>query len=375
MLNHTQRSKYYPVKSKKILFWLPLIFLVYPLSVFLKSFELTYSISSKAIIHPAEEWSLLRSENGTLINSLKDYRYNSIKEYSITEFQRGDHAKFFILPGILEKEYLQKGDTVGMMISQYEKTNIIELQGELLTQKKLLEVYKSGEKPENLEIANEQKVLASQELEIQERITERTRALYERGYISVEEYEISQNEFNIKKQNYLIAESTYNALSSGAKKEEIEYIETNIRSLESRLEHLQNLINNFTIICPIDGKLIKDQRVIIGYDAILKVADISKFVLLIPIDPYNISNLFIGQKVLFDDPSGKNSYSSEIVSIDNSVQQSLDGKQRIFVTAVTSALPENHRVYPNMMVDVTIESEAISLFNYISRLINEIYNN
>lgn len=362
------------MKSKKILFWLPAIFLIFPFSFLIKNFELTYSLSSKAIIYPIEEWTLSRSETGNLINSLKDYRYNSIKEYSVTEFQRGDHAKFSINPDIFEKDFLYKGDTVGMMISQFEKRNIVELQGELLTQKKLLEVYKSGEKPENIEIAKERKILAQQELEIQERVTERNKTLYDKAYISEEEYELSLNEFYIKKQNFLIAESTFNALSTGAKQEEVEYVEANIESIEAQIQQLENMVDNFTIVCPINGKLIRDQRVIIGYDAILRVADINKLVLLIPVDAYNISNLFLGQKVLFNDSSNNSSYSAEIVSFDNSVQM-LDGKQKIFVTALTSDLPQNHKIYPNMMVDVMIESETISLVAYISRLINEIYNN
>lgn len=362
------------MKSKKILIWLPAIFLIFPFSVLVNNFELTYSLSSKAIIHPIEEWTLSRSETGNLINSLKDYRHNSIKEYSVTEFQRGDHANFFIIPEILEKDYLRKGDTVGMMISQFEKRNIIELQGQLLSQRKLLEVYSSGEKPENIEIAKERKILAEQELEIQERITERNRVLYERAYISEEEYELSLNEYYIKKQNFLIAESTFNALSAGAKKEEIEYVEANIESIVAQIQQLDNMVDNFTIVCPINGKLIRDQKAVIGYDAILRVADLTKLVLLIPIDTYNIPNLFLGQEVEFNDSSGKISYTAEIVSFDNSAQM-LNGKQKIFVTAITHDLPENHKIYPNMLVDVTIESETISLVTYISRLINEIYNN
>jgi hypothetical protein len=362
------------VKSKKILFWIPAIFLIFPFSFLVNNFELTYSLSSKAIIYPIEEWTLFRSETGNLINSLKNYRYNTIKEYSVTEFQRGDHAKFSILPEIFEKDFLYQGDTVGVMVSQFEKRNIIELQGELLTQKKLLDVYKSGEKPENIEIARERKVLAQQELEIQERVTERNKTLYDRAYISEEEYELSLKEYYIKKQNYLIADNTFNAISTGAKKEEIAYIDANIKSIEAQIKQLENMVDNFTIVCPINGKLIRDQRVVIGYDAILKVADITKLVLLIPIDAYNISNLFLGQKVLFNDSSNNTSYSAEIVSFDNSAQM-LDGKQKIFVTAITSDLHENHSIYPNMMVDVTIESESISILTYISRLVNEIYNN
>ncbi len=362
------------MKNRNFL-WLPVLLLAVPLAYIAKSLEFNYSISSKGILYPAREWTLSRTADGNLINSIRDNRNNSVAQYSVTEFQRGDMASFSIRPEIYARDTVFKGDTIGNILSQNEQGRYIELQGELSLQKKLLSVYSSGEKPGEINIARERINLARQEHETQLRITERNKILFEKAYIPEEEYELSQNELAIKKQNYLIAESEYEALVSGAKQEQLDYVLANIESLEQQLKHIEKLISDFTITSPVTGKIIKQQgrEVSSDYESILKVADTENYIMIVPVDIYNLPFLDIGQEILFTHPTGKE-YTAYISDIDNS-SQLINGKQKIFLTALVEAGADEKSFHPNMVVEISIPSGNIPIQQYFSRLVNEVYNN
>jgi hypothetical protein len=350
--------------------------MVFPLAYVYRSVDLTYSIDTRGIVYPAQEWVLMRTLDGNLINSIKDKRNNSISNYSVTEFQRGDMASFRIFPEIYSKETIQKGDTIGIISSQYEQGRYLQLQGELNLQKKLLQVYATGEKQDQIKIANQRIDLARQEYETQQRITERNRVLFEKSYIPEEEYELSVNDLNIKKQNYLIAESEFVALSSGAKQEQLDYVMANITALEHQLSHLESIMQGFVITSPVSGRVSKQQGPWIetNHETILSVADMEKSLLIIPIDVYNTPYIMPGQQIIFSSPISKKSFEAIIIDIDNASQM-IWGRQKVFITAMVSPEADFSQLYPNMQVDVSIPSKNISVREYFSRLVNEVYNN
>jgi multidrug efflux pump subunit AcrA (membrane-fusion protein) len=365
------------VKTNKLFFWLPLLLLFIPLALTYNSINLTYTISSKGILYPAQEWVLYRTADGNLINSLKDNSTNSITQYSVTEFQRGDLGSFTITPGTFSRDFVEKGDTIAFLASYSERKRYVELQGQLNMQQKLLSVYASGEKPDAIKIASERINLAKQEFETQKRITERNSILFEKAFIPEEEYEISLNELNIRKQNYIIAESEYEALTSGAKQEQLDYIHANIDALEQQLDQIREFLSHFTITSPISGRISKKQGRDIDamYETILRVTDSEKYILIIPVDVYNLPYLKAGQKIYFSTMLNNTVVESIVVNIDNSIQM-LNGRQKIYLTALVDANNElASQLYPNMVVDVSIPSKNITVKNYISRLVNEVYNN
>jgi hypothetical protein len=362
------------VKSNRLFIWLPVLLIVFPIAFILRNIELTYTIDSKGILYPAQEWILSRSTEGNLINSIKNNSNNSITQYTVTEFQRGDLASFKMIPGIFDKEIINEGDTIGIVISQNERRRLIELNGELQRQEKLLSVYASGAKPDEIRTAYERTVLAQQEYQTQERITERNRLLFERAHIPQEEYEISVNELNIKRQNYLISQSQYEAMLSGAKQEQLDYVQAYIQALRVQIQHVEDLMNSFIITSPITGRIAKQQGTSLLYDAIIRVGDINSYIMLVPVDVYNLPYISIGQKAFFKSPASKEQFEGVITDKDNSIQV-LNGRQKVFLTVSLKAPEDKNIFYPNMLVEVSIPSEKESIGHFLSRLINEIYNN
>jgi len=338
-----------------------------------QNLTLTYTISGQGVIYPYREWVLAKNTDGNLINILRNNHTNSIVRYSVTEFQRGDLAQFEVHERVFDHPWVHERDTVGWIYSSKEVLKLIELEGELEAQNKLLALYASGEKPEEVQAAFQRMVLARQQYETQKRITERNRTLFELGHIAAEEYEISENEYHNRYQNYLIAQSQHEAMLSGAKQEQLDYIRANISSLEQNINHLRNVIESFTITSPISGKILRKQGNNPDYDAILRVVDTTRFVVLIPVELYNMQFLETGQAIEVISAFNGSSSQAVIFNFDNSVQ-TLNQRQHIFVSAEINS-DQSEGIYTDMLVDVRMSSEPISLFQYIRRFMNEIYNN
>jgi hypothetical protein len=337
-----------------------------------KPVSIPHSISGKGIVYPVREWTLARNSDGNILMSLKNNITNSISNYSVTEFQRGDLAEFIIKSDLFGKDYVKAGDTIGLILSNTEQRKLIEHYGELEIQQRLLEFYATGEKQEYVQASYERMMLALQEYETQKRITERNQSLFERNYIAEEEYEISLNQYLVKFQNYNIAKSEYQVATTGSKPEQLNYILARINSIKEQITHLEQLISSFNITTPISGRIVKQQGVVADYDIIVKIADTTKYMLVTPIDLYHLEYISIGQNLTLSHPAIKNEISASINGFDNKVQF-LNQRQKIFVHALLDSTFTH--IYPGMQLDVKINSGPVSLKEYAIRFYNEVYNN
>lgn len=333
-----------------------------------------YSISSRGILIPSKEWTLVRTSDGNLINSLKDNTLNTISEYSVTEFQRGDFANFAIDQRIFHNDMIEKGDTVGTLLSLNQISRYSELQGELLRQQKLLSVYATGERPEDVSIAFERMVLARKEYETQDRINQRNRVLFDRRHIPEEEFEISENRYEVARQNYLISKNQYEALQTGAKQEQLDFISANINAIQSQIAMTEELMGQFTITSPISGRIIRQQGINTGVETIIRVIETKDYRVMLPLNLYHLPFVRIGQQLLLQFPGEGRLLQARISDFDNTVQM-VDGRQKIFATAIIEDIPEGFMLLPNLIVEVNIPSEPLSAWGYLMRLINEVYHN
>ena len=361
------------MKIKRITFWLILFIILSGAFLAVQYITLRYPLTGQGIVYAGYEWTLGKTIDGNLINSLRDNLNNSVTKYRVNEFQRGDIAEFKLQEEILSKDFISSGDTVGFLHSGIEVSRLLEMEGGLLSQQKLLEFYSSGEKPEEIQAAYERMILARQQYENQEKIFNRNKALFEKGHISEEEFELSQTDYQISYQNYLIAKSEHEALQSGAKPEQLELIRANIRSLEQNIEHLKSLIDEFNIISPINGKIIRKQGNIPEFEVILKVADISRMLAIIPMELYNIPYLEKGQTVHVISPLDGNEVPAKIEGFDNSTHN-INQRQYIFVNIIIES-NDAMGIMPDMLVEVSLKSEPVNLIEYAKRFMNEVYNN
>ena len=336
--------------------------------------ELPYKINTRGIVYPSKEWQIIKTDDGSLLNVLKNNHNNTISYYSVTEFQRGDFAEFVLNEVIFGKEKIFKGDTIGYIKSNEEQRRYNELKGELAARESLLKVYSTGAKPEEIAVAYENMMLAKQEYETQKKITERNKILHEDNYISDEEYELSFNSYKTLLYSYNIAKSEYNAVTTGAKKEQIDYIKASIQSLKIQISDIENLINSFTLLSPFTGIIIKQHGNNSEENAVISLADISNFIVILPVELYQVEYLQTGQNVYLRTNSNRQPINAKIIDIDNSVQM-INFRQKIFVTAKIINDENSKNVIPNMLVDVEIDCGKLPAKEYFKRLLQTVYQN
>jgi hypothetical protein len=334
--------------------------------------SIPYDVHSRGIILPAKEWSLKKSGDGMLVSVYKDNLRNTLTEFSVTEFQRGELAGFRINEKILTQEFINIGDTIGIINSSEEERRHVELVAQLQVQKSLLKVHSTGEKPETVQMAYEAMIRAEHEFETQQKLTGRNEILFNDSVIAAEEYELSHIELLIKQQNRNIARSNFEAVSTGAKEEQLNYLMANINALELQLGQVEERLHSFHIVSPIDGKIIGRRAIQPGEEIVISISDNSQRLVILPVEIHQLPYIEAGQHVVLKTGNYGVSFTANIISIDNVVQM-VDQRQNVFVTAL---LDENgHDIIPGMIVDASIRCGMVSVTDYFKRLFRIVYAN
>jgi len=346
------------------------------LSFFIK---IPYTISSKGLVYPLKEWTLSKTTDGNLLNVLKDNKTNTINHFSVTEFARGDASEFILKKDIFTKNFINKGDTVGYIISNDEQLKLLELEGKLATEKDLYKVYSTGQKPEDVQHQKEVQDLAFQEMQAQQKIFERVDKLYNDSLISKNDYEIALNDLKVKEHKYKIAQSYLSSVMTGAKTEQLEFNKSLIQSIEYQIEQIKGKIKCNTLLAPISGCIVK-QKVdnvdnkgnLVNVDNILKVVDTSSLLAVLPVEFYEIEHLKIGGKVNISFNTSNENVQGKIIDIDNTIQM-LSRREVVFITV---EIKENiDQVKVNMIVEADIKCGIINMKEYLKRLFNSVTEN
>ena len=275
--------------------------LIIVLSFFIK---IPYTITSRGLIYPYKEWTLAKTIDGNLLNVLKDNKTNSINSYSVTQFIRGDASAFILNQVVFSNANINTGDTVGYIYSNAEQFKLSELEGKLATEKMMYEAFSTGEKPQDIQHQKEILDLALQEFESQNKIFLRVQKLFNDSLISKNDYDIAQNDLKVKEYKYKIAQSYLSSIQTGVKNEQLEVSKSLIQSIQFQIDQLKSKLKMNNILSPISGKIVKVKSS--NFDAngnfmdlenIIKVVDMSRLLVVLPVEYYEISELKIGGKV------------------------------------------------------------------------------
>ncbi len=334
--------------------------------------EVPYTIRSHGIVMPLEEWTLTKVGDGNLLSVHKNNLTNSINSFSINEFQRGDAAGFQIKKNINKHNFIRKGDTIGYVNSNELQRKLIALKGELNEQNYLLQVYATGQKPEEIKLARDKVALAKQELKTQQKIFDRIDMLHKDTLIAPKDYELALNALHVKQYNLDIARSHLQALTTGSKEEEISYIKSRINTLEAHIEQLQSRIDSYVIRSPISGQILRQKGGNSDDDHIIKIADMSQMLVVMPVNFYETQYIDYGQQVDLGFNALGSHLQGHIVSVDNTVQM-LNRRQSIFITALIDNSTD--KLLTNMMVESRIRCDKVSVKEYLKRAIQTIYEN
>jgi len=287
--------------------------------------EFRFTTSTKLIVHPAEEWELIRSFDGNILTVERDYKSNNTKSYSVTEFQRGDAVKFVLNQQIMEREFIRQGDTIGYVYSNEEQRRLIQMIGELAVLKAELAYHTTGQKPEDVLLAERQLLLARQELETQKKLMTRSNELIADQIISKEKYDLDLNELKVKELNVKVAEANLASIDTGEKPEMAKLVESKIKALQNEIDQIQSRIDFLTIISPIDGVISVNHASLLlppstSTEKIVRVISTHDPIGLLPVQLAHRAMIPMGTEVIFK----KTNHFGKVVGMNNTAQLSFE---------------------------------------------------
>lgn len=345
--------------SKKYKTWIFFSLIVIILVAVSTQVKVTYSVKGKGMFMSKTEFTLIRTLEGNLVSTLKDNIYNTTFNYDVTEFQRGDVVEFRLNENIVGKRFISEGDTLGFISSNEEQRNLIQLKGQLEVLWAQLEFHTTGQKPEDVLVATEQRDLANQELETQHKLMARTRTLIKDGVISEQEFEIEENRLKVKELEAKIAEANYLSVTTGEKPEQEKLIRAQIEALSWQISQIESRLNYFTITAPFSGR-IQFPRSSGSGSRILTISDTAQTVGVVPVLLSDYNFIIEGGEAWFLGHEGTIAVVDDVVKL-------VDNRQAFFVTAVW---PYNPEMKIGSVMEIKLKCDEISVFDLILRRFN-----
>jgi hypothetical protein len=328
--------------------------------------KVRYSIKTMGKMVPSREWILQRTNDGSLMATLADHRNGLVQDYSVIQIERGDATRFQLSPLLNEKQYVAELDTIGSIHSYEVLRQLTELEGDLAVAKATLKTQLVGEKEAVIQEARQQHVLAQERAELQNRLFLRQDSLFHQNLVSQEEYEMARSEAKIAEIEADIAEVQLQSVTTGVKPEQIEMVESRIRSLENDVRLRKSQLQAFTLRTPIAGKLFRS----FSSDTLLSVCDTS-YLLIMPVQWGYHSELIPGQMVSLKGADRSTRLSARIVRIEDSVK--ILNRDQIFF-AVASIEGVHSSMVPDLIVPCTIRGRSLSLVQVCIRMLESILN-
>jgi len=345
-----------------------LIFIIIGLLLYLIIFNPTfnYKTHSKLRVLPIEDWELQRTTTGSIISLHQNHYYKTTEKYSLSEFSRGDVIQIHFAEDLLTKHKIEKGDTVGYIISNQEQRSLAILKGQLEVLKSELLYFTTGQKPEDVDFAAQKVVLAEQEYRTQQKLMSRSTQLFKDSVISSEQYDIDYNALKVAEWNLAIARANLSSVTTGDKPEMEILVNAKISALEKELNWIETRINLLTITSPISGVLEvnHDQHIEpreYRKENLIKIINLEPKIGIIPVPLKKLK--YFKEGVLL---SIGESHPKIAISLQDNVAQSSLLETFLYYIVI---LPDDIDVLPGEIIDVVIEGNQISWLEYFKSLV------
>ncbi len=231
-------------------------------------------------ILPLRQWILQKGTDGQIVHSTFNNLLALQENMVVNMVERGESIRFDFSPNLLTDDSITQNDTIGKFYSSDASVEFASLYGELKIAQATLAVSVVGEKKEIVEEYRQRLETVKAETREKHRIFSRLEEMYKKNLTSLDEYELAQNQYEISKLQTNLAESQLRAITTGAKPEQIQLLQSQISSLEDQVLSLNERINNYIVLAPFDGSI----STFYNSDTLLAVSDNSAYILLLPVD-------------------------------------------------------------------------------------------
>lgn len=163
-------------KTALLLFLIILAVVIYFLPV-----NLPLNLSARAKILPASEWIVARNDNGQIFTRLFDNRSGLSKNYSVSNFERGDDVRLIFRSDLKINSVVTTKDTIAKLYSNEIERQLTALKGSLEVAKASLKLNQTGDKASLVKMAEEQLAFQKKNAEEQRKILFRQEQLYQKN--------------------------------------------------------------------------------------------------------------------------------------------------------------------------------------------------
>ncbi len=337
-----------------------LILLILSIVVLFLPIKVYYSFQSTAIVFPLREWALKRGADDSYISELQDYKTNVVSDLKSYKFERGDIAEVQLRPELKSEDFVHLHDTIAFIHSFYIENEIVRLENERKNEKASLNANQTGEKQSLVDQAEKKLEFAKQQLAQEKKNFDRQQKLYNDSVISQSQFEAHENDYQLAEINVDIANNDLNAIKTGKKTEDLNYILQKIDSYTREIETLRNQKQQYYIQSPIDGKVSFNNPA----GTIISISDTNQYILKIPVKVYNIQYLNKISGIRFSVPGYTEETDASFAGLDENVGMSSNQQMVIAKAVVDNNI---NRIYPGMAVQCKVICDEITIFSFLKR--------
>jgi hypothetical protein len=347
-------------KSNIALYVSPIVVVVLFLVTFF-GVKIPHSVSTLFEVTPAQKWILSKGSQGQIVSNIIDFKTAISNNYSAVLFERGESMDFKLVQSIVSKSNLLQGDTVGIIHSSYLQERLSKLNSDLLIAQADLAAKSTGEKQALIDEAKNK--IRFTEAKIQEKtlLFERYKELFKKEYISKEQYDAAYWELKQSEIEREINKAQLEVLTTGIKSEELRILKSTIDSYSNEIRLLKSRLNDFNLLAPISGEIVKD----FSQDTMLIVNNRSQLILTAPIRYENMRYFTEGETVHVELQSISKEISGTIVSLSKEVKI-LNGVQILYLRILLDS-PEIDLV-PGLFIRGEIVLPKITIKEYLFSL-------
>jgi hypothetical protein len=341
---------------KRNALWILLILLA--LAIYLLPIKIPADINTMGKVYSEREYILHTGNDGQVRESIINLATGIHEEFRVREPERGDDIRLHIVPHVFTSDIIHRHDTLAKFFSFSTMLKLTSLKSELDVVTAMLDAAKSGEKPAAIQLAEKRKKYATIDAEIQERMYQRQKVLFENEVIADQEFEDQQRLVELKKTQVAISEAELQALESGEKPAQINYIKSLIRKVKTEIANLELKVANQIITSPINGIY----RNSFSPDTLIIIEDIDRLIIKLPVPLEDMKFVYPGQQIVFKIDGMKETINAEVTNVSRNVTV-LNARQVVLVTACfTDNYPD---ILPGAVLRGKLKREPVLLRKFL----------
>ncbi len=313
--------------------WIILIVVVVGLSFLSAIVKLDLKVSQNCLIYPIETMSLTSADPGFVELTVdKGSGEKSVRRLSVA----GEDLQLLsINPLFAEGESVTTGEIIARISSSQSGSDMAESRANLDRAKSQLELLKKGPRPE--EISQVEELISQVRIKLKKSNSDLARSseLAEKGGIPAEQLEEVRTGNDVLKSELNLYKKQKKLLKDGARPEEIDIAEAEIRAIQAQLTKLENQISASNIASPLNGVVTSVRT----GSVILTVARMDTMRIRIPVPEKEISDVAPGMAVKFKTRSYPGiTFEGKVTKI---AEQTEEGElEPIFVVTAQAPNPE-----------------------------------